>query len=127
LSALRFVLPRMSDPDVPGKTYWDTTLIVVTSEFGRDNTSDTDDGGLTVGFNRGDGSDHHGTNACRYQALPIMGGAVPGGRLLVGTDDQVRPMQKPYATQQLLATLMQAIGVDSTKYFGAPPIPEIFG
>src|SRR5262249_22155068 len=73
LSALYFVLSRMADPAVPGKTFWDTTIVVVTSEFGRDNTSNTEDGGLTIGFNRGDGSDHHGTNPNRNQALPIMG------------------------------------------------------
>ncbi len=127
LSALYFVLPRMADPGVPGKTYWDTTLIVVTSEFGRDNTSDTPDGGLTIGYNRGNGSDHHGTNACRYQALPVMGGVIPGGRMLVGTDDQVKPMGRPQVSQSLLATLMQAIGVDPVKYFAAPTLPEIYG
>jgi hypothetical protein len=127
LSALRFVLSRLADPDLPAKTYWDTTLITVTSEFGRDNTSDTDDAGLTIGYNRGNGSDHHGTNACRYQALPLLGGPIPGGRLLFGTDDQVKPTERPVATAALLATLVSAIGIDSSRYFGAAPISEVYG
>ncbi len=127
LSALHFVLSRMADPDVPGKTYFDTTLVAVTSEFGRDNTSDSDGDGLTVGFNRGDGSDHHGTNASRYQALPIMGGPIPGGRLIVATDDQVKPMGDPIASPSLLATFLAAVGVDPQPYVAAPPLPEVYG
>src|SRR5262249_24976278 len=127
LSALNFVLPQIADPDVPGKSYFDTTLVAVTSEFGRDNTSDSNTDGLTVGFNRGDGSDHHGTNACRYQALPIMGGVIPGGRMLVPTDDQVRPMGDPIASPSLLATFLAALGVDPSPYVSAPPLPEVYG
>jgi hypothetical protein len=127
ISALRLVLGRLADPAAPGRTFWDSALLVVTSEFGRDNTADTDGGGLQVGFNRGDGSDHHGTNACRYQALPILGGGIPGGRLLAGTDDKVSPMAQPIPSQSLLATLLFAVGIDPKPHFAAPPLPEIFG
>lgn len=127
LAALQFLLSRTIDPDVPGKTLWDTTLILVTSEFCRDNTAAVSDDGQKIGFNRGDGSDHHATSACRTQALPIMGGVIPGGRLLRPTDAQVKPREGAIATPSLLATLMQAMGVDPKPYFDHDPNTEVYG
>jgi Protein of unknown function (DUF1501) len=124
LSALYFVLSRMADDG--GKSWWDTTLIAVTSEFGRDNTSATADDGLTIGYNRGDGSDHHGTAPSRYQALPFTGGVVAGGRLLAPTDEQCQPQSDPVASPSVLATLMGALGIDASRYFAAPLLTELF-
>jgi hypothetical protein len=57
-----------------------------------------------------------------------MGGVIPGGRMLHGTDDQVAPTASAVQSGSLLATLMQAIGVDPSKYFaGTPPLPEVYG
>jgi hypothetical protein len=126
LSGLEYVLSRVVDPDDAGKTLWDGTLIAVTSEFGRDDTSAVADDGLTVGFNRGNGSDHHGTPPCRYQSLPVTGGPVAGGKLLHPTDDEVRPTGGVASTPSLLATLMSALGVDPTPYFAAPVLTELF-
>lgn len=122
LSALWFVLSRMADDTTPGKSYWDTTLIAVTSEFGRDNTSATADDGFTIGFNRGDGSDHHGTQPSRYQSLPFMGGVIAGGQLIAPTDAQCNPTAMPVASPSLLATMMGSLGIDPTPYFSAPMI-----
>jgi uncharacterized protein (DUF1501 family) len=126
LSALQYVLSRVVDPDDATKTLWDGTLVAVTSEFGRDNTSNTSDGGLVVGFNRGLGSDHHGAAPSRYQSLPMMGGPVAGGRLLYPTDGQVQPTAGVVATPSLLATFMAALGADPTPYFTAPVVKELF-
>jgi hypothetical protein len=124
LSALRFVLARIADDD--GRSYWDNTLVCVTSEFCRDNTSDSDGDGLTTGFNRGNGSDHHGTAASRYQALPFMGGGVAGGKLIAPSSEQCVPQGASVATPSLLATMMGAIGLDPSPYFSAPMLMELF-
>ncbi|MDB4965633.1 MAG: hypothetical protein JWN44_1322 [Myxococcales bacterium] len=124
LSALYFTLSRIADAD--GKSYWDTTLIAVTSEFGRDNTSATADDGLSIGYNRGNGSDHHGTSPSRYQALPFTGGAIVGGRLFAPTDEACNPQDHAVASPSLLATMMGSIGVDPSTYLQAPMMMELF-
>lgn len=126
LSALYFVLSRMADERDPGRSYWDNTVIAVTSEFCRDNTSATADDGFTIGFNRGDGSDHHGTQPSRYQSLPFMGGPIAGGRVIAPTDAQCNPTGQPVASPSLLATMMGSIGVDPSAYFAAPMMMELF-
>jgi hypothetical protein len=126
IAALYFLFSQLQDDSAPGRTWWDTTLIVFTSEFGRDNTADTIDAPPTIGFNRVDGSDHHGTPPCRFQALPIMGGGVPGGRMIGGTDEQVNPIDRPFASASLLATMAQAMGVDADAYFDYPVLPQVW-
>jgi hypothetical protein len=124
MAALHFLFSQLEDDSAPGRTWWDTTLVVFTSEFCRDNTTGTPP---TIGFNRVDGSDHHGTAPCRFQALPIMGAGVPGGRMIGGTDEQVNPIDRPFASASLLATMTEAMGVDSDAYFDYPPLPQVWG
>jgi hypothetical protein len=127
IAALYFLFSQLQDDSAPGRTWWDTTLVVFTSEFCRDNTTNTIDDPPTTGFNRGDGSDHHGTPPCRFQALPIMGGGVPGGRMIGGTDEQVNPIGRAFPSASLLATLAQAMGVDADAYFDYPALPQVWG
>jgi hypothetical protein len=126
MAALYFLLSQLQDESVPGRTWWDTTLVVFTSEFCRDNTADTGDGGQTIGFNRESGSDHHGTRPSRYQSLPIMGGGTPGGRLLMRTDEQLNPIGWPIASASLLATMLLAMGVDADAYFSYPALTQVW-
>lgn len=127
MAALYFLLSRLRDDSTPGHTWWDTTLVVFTSEFGRDDTAATADDGGTIGFNRTNGSDHHGSSPSRYQALPIMGGGVPGGRIIAPTDDDVNPIGAPIASASLLATMLHVMGVDADSYFGYPVLNQVWG
>ncbi|MDB4996829.1 MAG: hypothetical protein JWM74_4261 [Myxococcaceae bacterium] len=129
MAALHFTLSRIADPAAPGKSYFDTTLVILTSEFNRDNVSDAIEAGYKRGFNRGDGSDHHGSMPCRIQSFPMMGGAVPGGRLIgLGTDERLKPRGAPFRSASVLATLLQALGIDHAPWLpGIDPLAEIYG
>jgi hypothetical protein len=129
MAALHFTLSRIADPEAPGKSYFDTTLVVLTSEFSRDNVSDAIEAGFKRGFNRGDGSDHHGSMPCRVQSFPFMGGVVPGGRLIgAGTDERLKPRGAPFRSASVLATLLQALGIDHAPWLpGIGPLAEIYG
>jgi hypothetical protein len=129
MAALHFTLSRIADPAAPGKSYFDTTLVVLTSEFSRDNVSDAIEAGYKRGFNRGDGSDHHGSPPCRVQSLPMMGGVIPGGRLIGrGTDERLKPHGVPIRSASVLATLLQALGIDHAPWLpGIDPLAEIYG
>ena len=122
LQGLYFALTRSPHP--LGGTFWDRTLIIGVSEFGRDNTSELS------GFNRGDGSDHQGTNPCRYQTFPIGGGAIRPGSVFGPVDEQTwEPRDNSIiASRQVLATLLYALGIDPAEYGFEPEgvLTEIF-
>jgi len=119
-SGLQFVLQRMPHPE--GGTYWDHTLVLCCTEFARDNTfPDT-------GWNNGGGADHRGTPASRLISMPLMGGMVSaGGQLLGRTDPKTYlPVDESYHSQSVLATLADALGMQSGQYFEQPPISGLF-
>lgn len=120
LAGLRFLLPRMSHPK--GGTYWDKTLVVVLSEFSRNNTGDE-------GFNSGNGSDHvsERSGPARNQAIAVMGGMVSAaGKRLGATDDAMNALGPVYSSRSLLATLLDVLGVDASTLWADAPIQELF-
>ncbi len=119
LAGIHFTLANVPDPR--GGMLLDHTLVVTTSEFGRN-------GFAPDGFNAGRGSDHGGDPGWRYQAHVVFGaGVVP--KRLHDTDDQNRPLDRPASTQRLLATLAAATGIDQGEIdrlwpSGTPLFPE---
>ncbi|HVV84732.1 MAG TPA: DUF1501 domain-containing protein [Kofleriaceae bacterium] len=105
LAGIHFALSRIPDP--AGGMMLDSTLVVHTSEFGR-NGVDPD------GFNAGLGSDHGGDPGWRYQAHVVFGaGVVP--KRLHDTDDRNMPLDRPASTHRLLATIAAATGIEQTE------------
>ena len=120
LAGLNFLLKRMSHPR--GGTYWERTVVVVVSEFSRNNTTET-------GFNSGNGSDHVTRDAgpCRNQAIAFMGGPVKaGGQRIGATDEAMNATGEVFSTRSLLSTFLSLVGVDHTKYWTDPPIDDLF-
>lgn len=121
LSGLAFALQRLQHPD--GGTYWDHSLVVCVSEFGRDNTE-------LNGFNSGNGSDHNGGAASRYQALPFMGGVVgQGGKFFGATDrNTMEPKsgEPVFGSLSLLSMCLDVLGIDFEPHFPDAPLDAIF-
>lgn len=121
LAGLSFLLKRMPHPE--GGTYFDHTLVVTMSEFSRNNTFET------TGFNSGNGSDHVGQGAdpARNMAIAMMGGVVTrGGDLIGGTDDDMKATGAVFSTADVLATVLDAVGVDPTPHMPGTAIDEVF-
>ncbi|MCH9684927.1 MAG: DUF1501 domain-containing protein [Deltaproteobacteria bacterium] len=121
-AGLNFALKRMNHPE--GGTYWDRTMVMVTSEFGRDNL-------MSSGYNSGGGSDHQGGPGSRFQALPYMGGLVgQGGRFFGQTDfTTMEPLQSEpiYGTTSHLATALAFLDINTEDIWpGIEPITDIF-
>lgn len=120
-AAMPYLLERMPHPD--GGTYWDHSLVIATSEFSRDNTE-------LGGFNSGNGSDHIGSPASRYQALPFMGGVVGQGGKLFGATDFLTAERMPgepvFSSISLLAMCLDVLGIDPLPHFPDAPLGEIF-
>ncbi len=99
LAALSFALKNIADPlDPTMKTsLWDSTAIVLTSEFGRD--FDSVDGFYSQ--SDGGGSEHGG-----WVGWPVMGGPVTGGKLFSDAMNGQLTHQN-----QVFTTLMQGLGI----------------
>ena len=104
LAGIHFALARMPDPQ--GGTMLDHTLVVTTSEFGRNGT----DGG----FNAAEGTDHGNGPGWRYQAHVVFGAGIAAKRLHATDDDNV-PVGPPCSTQRLLATIAAALGAPADE------------
>lgn len=114
MAGLNYVLKRMPHPD--GGTYWDHTLIVAGSEFGR-----TARGGK---FNSARGSDHGGDFATRWMSMPLMGGLVAanGGKIIGAStrrDDLASQGGTVFSYRGLCKTLMDALGCEHDAFFPA--------
>ncbi len=115
-------LSRIPDSVVPGATLLDTTVITVLTDFNRGNWS------VGSGFNGNNGSDHR-TNEDKtaFQCIPIIGGGLPGGKLLgeIGSDGSPVGASPTYTTKQVLATVVDLLGLPAGAYFpGATPITQ---
>lgn len=126
-ASLHFLLSRIADPAEPSVSMLDRTLVLTTSEFGRDA------GQPRTGFNGGEGSDHGSHPACFYLAHAIMGAGIPGGRVVGNVDtDSYDARRAPvrYGPRQLLATALYALGIDPAHpqfgFDGATPIEELW-
>lgn len=121
LSALNAALKRMQHPE--GGTYWDKTLVVVGSEFGRTAGNER--------FNSARGSDHSSDLSTRWMSMPIMGGLVQatskGGKSLGSTrPSDLRAEGPVYSYRSLLKTLMDLLGADHSEFFPADRPLELF-
>lgn len=122
LSGLNAALKRMQHPD--GGTYWDKTLVVLGSEFGRTTGSQR--------FNSAGGSDHSSDYATRWMSMPMMGGVIvqagKGGKRLGETRSaDLAPTGQVYSYRSMLKTMMDLLGADHSGIFPADaPIQELF-
>src|SRR5690606_13138196 len=122
ISALHAALHRMQHP--AGGTYWDHTLVVMGSEFGRSTGNQR--------FNSAGGSDHGSDNATRWMSMPFMGGIVEraglGGRSLGETrSSDLQALGEVYSYRSVLKTLMDLLGADHAQAFPADaPIQEFW-
>jgi hypothetical protein len=113
LSGLNVALKRMEHKD--GGTYWDHTLVVLGSEFGR--TARGEDG-----FNSAGGSDHGGDLATRWMSMPFMGGIVTssgiGGRQfgVTGKND-LKDDGLVFSYRSVMKTLMDLLCADHSEFF----------
>ena len=123
ISATRAALQRMTHPS--GGSFWDHTLVVFGSEFGRTARGNK--------FNSARGSDHAGDYATRWMSMPMMGGLVQsagiGGRSFGSTrSNDLAPQGKVYSYRSFLKTLLDLLGADHAAMFQAdPPITDFFG
>lgn len=120
LSALTYMLAGMKGVNAARRL--DEVLIMVVSDWGRDNVR------AETGFNEFNGSDHRGSNASRFQILPVLGAGVRGGRIVggVSADANLAPTGKVFASASLAATMLRSLGIDHRTYVDADPIDELF-
>jgi uncharacterized protein (DUF1501 family) len=108
-ATLNWLLKRIPDPQMPGRSLFDTTLVITMSDFARD------PGSPATGYNAGEGSDHGNDPSCYYLAHAAMGGGVKGNRILseISTNDfrGDRAAQR-FDQRDLLAMLLWSIGLD---------------
>lgn len=122
ISALHAALHRMEHPS--GGTYWDHTLVVMGSEFGRSTGNQR--------FNSAGGSDHGSDNATRWMSMPFMGGIVEraglGGRSLGETrSNDLQALGEVYSYRSVLKTMMDLLGADHAQAFETDaPIQEFW-
>ena len=123
LSALEAALKMLIHPD--GGSYWDNTLIVLGSEFGRTARGQE--------FNSAKGSDHNNDLATRWLSMPMMGGIVDQSGIGGKQFGSVRPSDlqaegKVYSYRTILKTLLDALGADHSPFFLADaPTTDFFG
>ena len=121
IAGLHFLLKNATDD--AGAPLWNSTVVLVVSEFSRD------DADPTTGFNSADGSDHQGTPAQRNQVWPVFGGPVTGGKLVGGLDPATQKMAgggPAFAIRGVLATMLDVMGIPSAPYFPEAPIAALF-
>ena len=123
LSALIAALKAMQHPS-GGGTYWDRTLVVVGSEFGRTTRGSR--------FNSANGSDHGGDLATRWMSMPLFGGVISRSGAAGKSFGSVRPADlkaegKVYSYRSVCKTVMDALGCDHQEFFPADePIDDLF-
>lgn len=122
LSGLHAALHRMKHPE--GGSYWDKTLVVIGSEFGR-----STGGGR---FNSAGGSDHGSDYATRWMSMPMMGGVIDsvgkGGRRIGQTRaEDLKSVGPVFSYRSMMKTMLDLLGCDHGPVFPADrPIQELF-
>ncbi len=122
VSGLRTALQRMEHPE--GGTYWDKTLVVLGSEFGRTT------GGSR--YNSANGSDHGSDFATRWMSMPFMGGVISqagkGGKSLGSVrGSDLKATGQVYSYRAVLKTMMDLLGADHEGIFPADtPLQDFF-
>lgn len=121
LAGMHFLLHRMTNAN--GQPLWNRTVVIMVSEFSRDNTEPT------TGFNSADGSDHNGSPASRNQCWPIMGGPITAGGKRIGQLDPntLATVGGPATSvRSVLSTLLDVLGIDHTRYWSDAPVASLF-
>lgn len=94
----------------------DSTLVLVTGEFGR-----------TPRINKDAGRDHWGPST----AIAIGGGGIKGGMVVGASNERAEmPATTPYGPEDLAATIYDRLGIDPKTEFHTPegrPIPIVAG
>jgi uncharacterized protein (DUF1501 family) len=92
--------------DLADRGLLETTLLIVTGEFGR-----------TPRINKDAGRDHWGPAF----TVTLAGGGIHGGRVVGKTDARAeRPAADPYGPEDLSATLCRLVGIDPAEEFRTP-------
>ncbi len=92
--------------DLAERGLLETTLVIVTGEFGR-----------TPRINKDAGRDHWGPAF----TVSLAGGGIRGGRVVGKSDARAeRPASEPYGPEDLSATLCHLLGIDPAEEFLTP-------
>jgi hypothetical protein len=113
ISGLIFALQKLRHP--AGGSYWDHTVVVWGSEFGR-----------TAGgnrFNSARGSDHNGDYETRWMSMPFFGGPVasPGAQLGATRASDLRADGVIVSYRAVLKSLLDVLGCAHEDIFPADP------
>ncbi|MGC6448893.1 MAG: DUF1501 domain-containing protein [Pirellulaceae bacterium] len=102
--------------DLDERGMLDSTMVLVTGEFGR-----------TPRINKDAGRDHWGPSC----AIAMAGGGVQGGRVIGASNERAeRPATTPYGPADLMATIYHGMGIDPEREFLTPegrPVPIVPG
>ena len=92
--------------DLADRGMLDSTLVVITGEFGR-----------TPRINKNAGRDHWGPSF----TVILGGGGIKGGRVIGKSDARAeRPASDPFGPEDLSATMYQLLGIDPKEEFHTP-------
>lgn len=92
--------------DLKDRGLWDSTLVVISGEFGR-----------TPRINRNAGRDHWGP---AYTVM-LGGGGVQGGRVIGRSDARAeKPVDDPHGPEDLAATICTLMGINPEEEFYTP-------
>jgi hypothetical protein len=92
--------------DLADRGLLDTTLVVITGEFGR-----------TPRINKDAGRDHWGSAF----TVALGGGGIRGGRAVGASDRRAeKPADDPYGPEDLAATMYHLLGIDPNEEFYTP-------
>lgn len=122
-AGLSLALKALKYPD--NTSYWDNTLVLTISEFGRDNL-------MPGGYNSGGGSDHTGGPGSRYQAYAFFGGLVEAskrGKFFGVTDpDTMAPKlgEPVFSTRSIYSMVLALLDIDPAAHFPDPPLDILF-
>ena len=102
--------------DLEERGMLDSTMVLVTGEFGR-----------TPRINKDAGRDHWGPSC----AIALAGGGVQGGRVIGASNERAeRPATTPFGPADLMATIYHGMGIDPEREFLTPegrPVPIVPG
>ena len=102
--------------DLDDRGMLDSTMVLVTGEFGR-----------TPRINKDAGRDHWGPSC----AIALAGGGVQGGRVIGSSNERAeRPATTPFGPAALMATIYHGMGIDPEREFLTPegrPVPIVPG
>ena len=127
LCGLSFALRAIADPLEPARSLWDTTVIVVCSEFGRGEFPNV----APNGFNTVDGSNGGGSGHWPWSGMLLLGGpVVAGGELCAnpeGGSINYETVTGFYQQNRVVTTVLKAMGIapENNEYLSYAEFPPI--